>query len=148
MTIVSASPDTNEPWCSASSFLKYEAATVLAVCTGRAGAGGSGDMLRRGDFRLADDGDMRLIELERRGGATPLAECRELSDAFRSSVGVAEREGGPFGEGWPFKGLRRAQLGRGELGFSTVELNRRGEALVGDAVERESCFRDWARSLS
>lgn len=121
---------------------------MLAVCTGRGGAGGSGDILRRGDLRLADDGDLRLMELARRGGATPLAEWRELSDAFRSRVGVAEREGVPFGEGWPFKGLRRGQPGRGELGFSTVELNRRGEDLVGDEVERESCFRDWARSLS
>lgn len=89
---------------------------------------------------------MRLIELERRGGATPLAECRELSDAFRSKVGVPEREGVTFGEGWPFKGLRRAWLGRGEVRFS-VELRRRGD-LAGDEVERERCFKDWARSLS
>lgn len=100
-------------------------------------------MLRRGDFRLADDGDMRCIELDRRGGATPLAECRELRDAFRSNVGVAEREGVlPFGDGWPFRGLRIGQPGRGELGVSTVELNRRGDDLVGDDVERESWFMD------
>lgn len=36
------------------------------------------------------------LELERRGGATPLTECSEFTEAFRRSVGVAERDSRPL----------------------------------------------------
>jgi hypothetical protein len=58
----------------------------------------------------------RFTELARRGGATPLEEWREFNEAFRSKVGVADREWVPFVVEGALRGLRRALLGRGLLG--------------------------------
>lgn len=136
------------PWWAASSALKCSFATDSAV---RAGLGGiSGEGSRRGDL-----GDKRFTELARRG-ATPFAECKELRDAFRSKVGVAEREGVRF-EGAPFRGLRMELAGRGVLGDLTVgglneaEVDGRGERWAFDGeepVDMASSWRDRASSFS
>lgn len=90
---------------------------------------------------------------------TPLlAECSELRDAFRRRVGVAEREGVPLE---PWRGLRMELPGRGVLGdrggvglreVEAVEGLGERAGLTGDGVEvereRESWWRDWARSRS
>lgn len=142
-------------WWAASSAWKYSLATNSAVGAGFAGIFSGGDTLLNGDL-----GDKTLTELARRGGATPLAEWREFSEAFLSRVGVAEREGEPFVEA-PLRGLRiglRIELpGRVVLGdLETVGLKcpgasglgERGFAGDGDEVEIESCLSDCARSLS
>lgn len=90
---------------------------------------------------------------------TPLlAECSELRDAFLRRVGVAEREGVPLE---PWRGLRMELPGRGVLGdrggvglreVEVVEGLGERAGLTGDGVgverERESWWRDWARSRS
>ena len=81
-------------------------------------SGISGDKLRRGDLGPRA-GDKTLIELARRGGATPLTEWSEFMDAFLSKLGVADREGGRSDaeadaeDAW--SGLRMPLLGRGVL---------------------------------
>jgi hypothetical protein len=98
-----------------------------------------------------------LAELERRGGATPLlAEWSEFRDAFRSRVGVPERDGVPIAVE-PLRGLRIELPGRGVLGDLIVclrEPEARGRGERGDLagedvdVEIDSWFRDWAKSPS
>jgi len=95
-----------------------------------------------------------LAELERRGGATPFAEWSEFRDAFRSKVGVPERDGVPLANE-PLRGLRIELPGRGVLGdlvdcLTAPGAGGRGDrgVLAGEDVERDSLFRDWARSLS
>ena len=47
-----------------------------------------------------------LTELARRWGAALLTECRELTEAFLSKVGVPVREGGAFVGEMPFREFR------------------------------------------
>lgn len=70
-------------------------------------------MLVFGDRGIVVD---RFTELARRGGTTPFEEWRELREAFRSRVGVEERDRFPLAVDGAFKGLRRALPGRGVLG--------------------------------
>lgn len=58
----------------------------------------------------------RFTELARRGGATPFEEWREFREAFRSRVGVEERDRFPLAVKGAFRGLLRALPGRGVLG--------------------------------
>lgn len=69
---------------SSSSSRKCVLAMPLAV--GGGGREGSDEKEAR-----EGEGDM-LFEVDRRGGATPLADCSEFMEAFRKRVGVAERE--------------------------------------------------------
>lgn len=143
-----------EPWRKLSSSLKKSAAMEAAVCVG---VGVRCSDISGGEVEVVRNGDRGMVgmktELARRGGTMPpFEDCREFSDAFRSSVGVAEREWGPLllAEDGPFKGLRRALPGRGLLGDRlTAGLNGRGD-LAGDGedVVRDSCFKDCAKSLS
>src|SRR3569833_1159417 len=152
MTIASAGDDEFSPWWWASSALKQELAMDAAVTGGFSGI--SGVMALRGD--RSDEGDMRFTELARRGGATPLAECRELREAFRRRVGVAERESRPFGVEEPFRGLRGAPRKLATLGerlsegLTEVEEGRgdeRGDR-TGDDVASDSCLRESESSDS
>ncbi len=107
---------------------------------------------------------MRLTELARRGGATPLTECSEFSEALRSSVGVADRERSrPLADDEaPFRGLRGAPPPRllATLGErliegrkeEPVEVEGRGESRGEDREtagdERESSLRERDRSAA
>jgi hypothetical protein len=116
MTTVSARRVGSGPWWVSSSVLKWALATEWGVGIGSAGS--SGEMLLRGDLPvLGLLGDRMLAELARRDGATPpLAECSEFMEAFRSRVGVADRDGGAMETEELRSGLRMALLGRGVLG--------------------------------
>src|SRR5512140_3589332 len=106
-----------------------------------AGLGGSsGDGSRSGDL-----GDKRLTELARRGGATPLDECSEFSEAFLSRVGVAERD--ELRMELPGRGVLGERLTAGFRGPETSGLGDRGP-LAGDEVEMDSCLSDRAISAS
>lgn len=105
-------------------------------------------------------GDMlpEWLEVDRRGGATPLTDCSELIEAFRSSVGVAEREvSRPLDEAPPAARrlsedgdlLRlKAEGDRSTAGLYVVL----GERAGGGGVpaegedERDSCLRDCRSS--
>lgn len=63
---------------------------AMALAVGGGGREGSGELGVREAV-----GDI-LPEGDRRGGATPLAEWREFSEAFRRRVGVAERDSRPL----------------------------------------------------
>ena len=112
----------------------------------------SGVIPPKGD--LNDDGDMRLTELARRGGATPLADWSEFRDAFLRRVGVAERESRPLEEEGPFKGLLGAPRLLATLGerlMAALEGEGLGEErgdFAGDDRESESCFRECDKSAS
>jgi hypothetical protein len=98
-------------------------------------------------------GDKMLAELERRDGVTPLAECSEFMDAFRSKAGEAERVDGTVEAEALRRGLRMALPGRGEMGdLSATGLSGLGAAgreaggvPVGPMVKRS---RDFARPPS
>ena len=109
-----------------------------------------------------------LAALARRDGVTPLEEWSEFMEAFRSKVGVAERDEGATEADELRRGLRMALPGRGELGelrlrliLSTTGLGglsgfgaaARGErgVLAGEEVAGEVMarrFKDCARSPS
>jgi hypothetical protein len=114
-------------------------------------------MLLRGDLPdLGLLGDRMLAALGRRDGVTPLAEWSEFMEAFRSKVGVAEREDGTTEAEELRRGLRIALLGRGELGdLSATGLSGLGPAgraergvLAGDDVVMVKRCKDCARSPS
>ncbi len=143
----------SSPWWWASS---SAAKKVLAMEAAVGGGGGvissiaSDGELPKGERRA--EGDMRWTELARRGGATPLAECSEFSEALRSSVGVAERESRP-----PLRGLRGPPRLLATLGERLMVVEEvlglagdgRGEErgdLTGEERERESCLRECDRS--
>ena len=80
-------------------------------------------MLRRGDLPDLDWlGDKMLAALARRDGVTPLEEWSEFMDAFRSKVGVADRDEGATEADELRRGLRMALPGRGELGELRLRL--------------------------
>ena len=128
----------------ASSAWKYSLATDSAVTGGFGGI--SGDLGASGDR-----GDRTVAELARRIGAAPFAGRRTFSEAFRSRVGVPEREGVRWAEGglsgvrvvvvtaWGVLGDRGRAAGgsRGEPG-----------GLAGDEAEMDICLRAWTRSGS
>lgn len=152
MTTVSAATLEPSPWCKSSSALKYAFAMEAAVTAGSSSI--SGVMLPSGD--RSAEGDMRFAELARRGGATPLAECREFKDAFRSRVGVAERESRPFDPRLPFKGLRGAPRLLATLGdrlmvglAAEAGLGEERGDLTGEGLpDKESCLRVCDKSVS
>jgi hypothetical protein len=158
MTTVSARRVGSRPWWVSSSVLKWALATEWGVGIGS--AGGSGEMLLRGDLPvLGLLGDRMLAELARRDGATPaFAECSEFMEAFRSRVGVADRDGGAMEAEELRSGLRMALPGRGVLGERSAAGGRglapagreeRGD-LAGEEVEVVMVrrFKDCARSPS
>ncbi len=115
----------------------------------------SGGSAPSGD--LSDEGDMRFTELARRGGAAPLAECSELREALRRSVGVADRESRPLVLAGPFRGLRGAPRLLATLGdrlrdaLKAEEVDGREECdddLAGEAIERSFSERESSEAAS
>jgi hypothetical protein len=101
-----------------------------------------------------------VAELARRGEETvPFGECKELSDAFRSRLGVAEREADriPLAatsaeDTPPFSRFCKELLGRAELGGRSAApaagKDLAGLAGVEDGVTKESCSSESSSSRS
>lgn len=96
------------------------------------------------------------LEVDRRGGATPLTECNELTEALRRRVGVAERESRLLEDA--ARRLRddgdllspRAEGDRSTAGLYVELGERAGGGGVAEEVEgevaRESCRSDCRSS--